>query len=130
MILTESQKVAALSVIFLVVAAGLIWLGWEARAVVADRDMATYKLELEAKAAKQRNDKFVIESQQDAVTAQSTQRLDEQQAEQQKVTVYVDRKVVEYRDRWRDRECKLPDDWVRLYNDSLFSDGAAVSKAP
>ena len=130
MILTESQKMAALSVVFLALTIFLIWIGWEARAVVADRDMSTYKLELEAKAAKQRNDKFVIESQQDAVTAQSTQRLDEQQAQQQKVTVYVDRKVVEYRDRWRDRECKLPDDWVRLYNDSLFGDGAAVPKAP
>ncbi len=130
MILTESQKMAALSVIFLAVAAGLIWLGWEVRGIIADRDMAKFRLDLEAKAAKQRTDKFVIESQQDAVTAQSTQRLDEQQAEQQKVTVYVDRKVVEYRDRWRDRECKLPGDWVRLYNDSLFGDGAAVPKAP
>lgn len=130
MILTESQKIAGLSVIFLAVAAGLIWIGWGARGVIADRDMAQFKLDLEAKASKQRNDKFVIESRQDAVTAQSTQRLDEQQAAQQKEIVYVEKKVVEYRDRWRDRECKHPDDWVQLYNDSLFRDGAAVPEAP
>lgn len=130
MILTESQKMAGLSVIFLALAAGLIWIGWEVRGAVADRDMAQFKLDLEAAAVKQRTDKFVIESKQDAVTAQSTQRLDEQQAAQQKEIVYVEKKVVEYRDRWRDRECKHPADWVRLYNDSLFRDGTAVPEAP
>lgn len=130
MILTESQKMAGLSVIFLILAAGLIWIGWEVRGAIADRDMAKFKLDLEDKASKQRNDKFVIESKQDAVTAQSTQRLDEQQAAQQKEIVYVEKKVVEYRDRWRDRECKHPADWVQLYNDSLFRDGAAVPEAP
>lgn len=130
MILTESQKMAGLSVIFLTLAAGLIWIGWEVRGSVADRDMAQFKLDLEDAAVKQRTDKFAIESQQEAITAQSTQRLDEQQAAQQKEIVYVEKKVVEYRDRWRDRECKHPDDWVRLYNDSLFRDGAAVPEAP
>lgn len=126
MILTESQKMAGLSVIFLVLAAGLIWIGWEARGAIADRDMAQFKLDLEDKASKQRNDKFVIESKQDAVTAQSTQRLDEQQAAQQKEIVYVDKKVVEYRDRWRDRACSRPADWVQLYNRSLFGSGDTV----
>ena len=130
MILTESQKMAGLSVIFLVLAAGLVWMGWEIRSAIADRDMAQFKLDLEAAAVKQRTDKFVIESQQEAITAQSTQRLDEQQAAQQKEIVYVEKKVVEYRDRWRDRECKHPADWVQLYNDSLFRDGAAVPEAP
>ena len=130
MILTESQKMAGLSVIFLALGAGLIWIGWEARGAIADRDMAQFKLDLEAAAVKQRTDKFVIESQQEAITAQSTQRLDEQQAAQQKEIVYVEKKVVEYRDRWRDRECKHPADWVQLYNDSLFRDGAAVPEAP
>lgn len=130
MILTESQKMAVLSVIFLGMAAGLIWIGWDARGVIADRDMAQFKLNLEDKASKQRNDKFVIESQQEAITAQSTQRLDEQHAAQQKETVYVEKKVVEYRDRWRNRDCRRPDDWVRLYNESLFGHGSAVPETP
>lgn len=104
--------------------------GWNIRGTKAERDAAQFRLDLDAAAAKQRTDKFVIESQQEAITAKSTQRLDDQQAEQQKETVYVEKQVIQYRDRWRDRVCKHPDDWVRLYNESLFGNGAAVPKAP
>lgn len=102
--------------------------GWHVRGLQCRADMDDFKNSLAASAQDQRNLKAKVEAAQAVTTVQSTQRLDEQQADQQKVTVYVDRKVVEYRDRWRDRACARPAEWLQLYNDSLF--GPAGSAVP
>jgi hypothetical protein len=123
-------KAVALFLVSILLITMLVMIGWQARGIVADRDMAEFKNDLANKAEQQRGYKFVIESEQDKKTAESTQRLDIQQAAQQQETVYVEKKVIEYRDRWRDRACGRPTDWVQLYNESLFGNGAAVSKTP
>lgn len=128
MIVGAGTKIAIVATAIIAVVAGLIWLGWSARSAVAERDMAEFKLDLEAHAEAQRQLKAMTEQSHDLVTEQSSKRLDELQAAQQKETVYVDRKVVEYRDRWRDRPCARPD-WVRLYNESLFGPVHSVLEA-
>lgn len=100
--------------------------GWHFRGLQCASDMARFKDEISTKAQKQRADTKLIEAKQEAATDQSTQRLDVQQAEQQKETVYVEKQVIQYRDRWRDRTCQRPADWVQLYNASLFGSGAAM----
>lgn len=112
-----------------ILAAAMFAGGWEVRGWRCDTAMAEYQLASAAEAEQQRNTSQQIEAKQIAVTEQSTKRLDDQQAAQQKETVYVEKQVIKYRDRWRDRDCKLTDDWLQLYNESLFGPDPAVPEA-
>lgn len=103
--------------------------GWTARGWRCDSAMADYKQEQAGKAEKQREESSAVEAKQEVVTEQSTSRLDEQQAAQQKEVIYVNKEVIKYRDRWRDRTCQRPDDWVQLYNASLFGTDPAMPEA-
>lgn len=103
--------------------------GWTVRGWRCETAMADYKQARSAEAEQQRNVSQQIEDKQIAVTEQSTARLDDQQAAQQKETVYVEKQVIQYRDRWRDRDCKLTDDWLQLYNESLFGSDPTVPEA-
>lgn len=93
---------------------------WYVRGLQADADMAAFKDGLASQSQDQRDLKAKVEAAQVATTQKSTERLDEHQAERQKDIVYVEQKVIEYRDRWRDRACTRPAEWVQLYNESLF----------
>lgn len=112
-----------------ILAAAMFAGGWEVRGWRCDLAMADYQQARAAEAEQQRNDSQQIEDKQIAVTGQSTKRLDDQQSTQQKEIVYVDKQVIKYRDRWRDRDCKLTDDWLQLYNASLFGDDPAMPEA-
>lgn len=103
--------------------------GWTVRGWRCDSAMADYKQEQAGNAEKQREKSNAIEAKQEVVTQQSTSRLDEQQAAKQKEIVYVNKEVIKYRDRWRDRTCQRPDDWVQLYNASLFGTDPAMPEA-
>lgn len=103
--------------------------GWTVRGWRCDTAMAEYQQARAAEAEQQRNASQQADAKQLATTAQSSERLDQQQAVQQKETVYVEKQVIQYRDRWRDRSCKLTDDWLRLYNKSLFGSDPAVPEA-
>jgi len=103
--------------------------GWHFRGLKCAADMADYKQDLSTKADAQRAESQAIEAKQEAATSQSTERLDQKQAESQKEIVYVDKQVIQYRDRWRDRTCQRPADWVRIYNSSLFGSGHPVPEA-
>lgn len=117
----QMKLVAALVILALFTA-----IGWKARGLQCAADLADFKQELADKAQAQRDETAAIEAKQAATTNQSTERLDAKQAEQRKEIVYVDKQVIQYRDRWRDRTCQRPADWVRLYNTSLFGTGGAV----
>lgn len=103
--------------------------GWTVRGWRCDTAMAEYQQARAAEAEQQRNASQQVDAKNLAVTGQSTARLDDQQATQQKETVYVEKQVIQYRDRWRDRDCKLTDDWLQLYNESLFGSDPAVPEA-
>lgn len=103
--------------------------GWTARGWRCDTAMAEYQQARAAEAEQQRNNSQQVDAKNLATTAQSSARLDQQQTDQQKVIVYVDKQVIKYRDRWRDRDCKLTDDWLQLYNESLFGSGPAMPEA-
>lgn len=105
------------------------YIGWTFRGLKCMADLASFESSLAQQAQEQRIETKQIEVKQEAVTEQSTQRLDEQQASQQKETVYVEKQVIKYRDRWRDRECEHLDDWVQLYNASLFGSDPAMPEA-
>ena len=94
--------------------------GWYARGLQCDVSRASREAELQQSAQRQRELKQQIEARQATVTEQSTQRLDAQAARQQPEIQYVEKEVIHYRDRWRERACALPADWLRLYNASLF----------
>lgn len=100
--------------------------GWYVRGLKADRDMADFKNGLAAQAQDQRELAGKIDASRTGLREQSTARLDQQGAEQQKEIHYVDREVIRFRDRWRDRACELPADWLQLYNRSLGVDAGAV----
>lgn len=102
------------------------YIGWTFRGLKCRADLASFESSLAQQAQEQRQTSKAVEVKQDTVTEQSTQRLDQQQASQQKEIVYVDKQVIKYRDRWRDRECEHLDDWVQLYNASLFGNDPAM----
>lgn len=110
--------------IALATAFALFAFGWHQRGLKATADMASFQADLAASAKDQRDLKSRVEAAQTATTAQSTERLDNQAAEREKEVVYVDREVIQYRDRWRDSACRLPADWLRLYNRALGVGGA------
>lgn len=103
--------------------------GWTVRGWRCDTAMAEYQQARATEAEQQRNASQQADAKQLATTAQSSERLDQQQVVQQKETVYVEKQVIQYRDRWRDRSCKLTDDWLQLYNESLFGSDPAVPEA-
>lgn len=105
------------------------YIGWTFRGLKCSADLASFESSLAQQAQTQREASKAVEVKQEATTAQSSQRIDTQQAEQQKEIVYVDKQVIKYRDRWRDRECKHLDDWVQLYNASLFGSDPAMPEA-
>lgn len=115
---------AVIAILLGCIAAGWTMRGWRCATALSD-----YKGSLAQEATEQRQASQAVEAKQDAVTDQSTQRLDIQQAAQQKEIVYVDKQVIQYRDRWRDRDCERPDDWVQLYNASLFGADPAMPEA-
>lgn len=108
---------------------GCAYAGWQQRGFRCEAEIAAYKLEQAEREQAQFEAGMAVEAKNNAATDQSTQRLDVQQAKQQKEIVYVDKQVIQYRDRWRDRACRLPDDWLHAYNRSLFGDDPAMPEA-
>lgn len=125
----ELMKILLVAGAMLLTLFACAYIGWTFRGMKCSKDLADFESSLAQKAQVQREASKAIEDKQDATTEQSTQRLDDWQATQQKEIVYVDKKVIQYRDRWRDRDCKLTDDWLRLYNASLFGDAPAMPEA-
>ena len=109
------------------VAAMLFGAGWYVRGLVAFAEMADYQAGLAKVAADQRELKAKVEASQASITDQSSDRLDQKAEQTQKEIQYVDREVIKFRDRWRDSACRLPDEWLQLYNASLGT-GNAVSE--
>lgn len=110
------------------------FIGWQVRGLKCSADLASFQSSLAQQAQEQRAATQAVEVKQDQTTAQSSQRLDIQQASQQQEIVYVDKQVIQYRDRWRDRPCQRPADWVFIYNQSLFGrpmpEASAARSAP
>ena len=96
--------------------------GWSWRGSQANAELADFKLNLAKQAEDQRALTVKVEASQAKITEQSSERLDQQAEQQQKDVVYVDRKVIEYRDRWRDSACRLPAEWLQLYNQAIGAD--------
>ena len=101
------------------VAAMLFGAGWYVRGLVAFAEMADYQTALIKKGQDQRELKAKVEASQAKITDESSDRLDQQAEQTQKEIQYVDREVIKFRDRWRDSACRLPDEWLQLYNASL-----------
>lgn len=116
------------------VAAMLFGAGWYVRGLVAFADMADYQTALIKKGQDQRELKAKVEASQAKITDQSSDRLDQQAEQTQKEIQYVDREVIKFRDRWRDSTCRLPDEWLSIYNASLGTGdavpGAAEARPP
>lgn len=93
--------------------------GWQARSVVAERDQLAQQGRLDEANKVQYQLLAELQTWRQQTTQQSSARLDQQAATQQKETVYVEKEVVRFRDRWRDRACALPAEWLQLYNASL-----------
>lgn len=108
---------------------GSAFIGWQLRGLKCSADLASFQSSLAQQAQDQRQASTAIETKQEATTKQSTERLDQQQSEQQKEIVYVEKQVIQYRERWRDRDCERPADWVQLYNESLFGSDPAMPEA-
>lgn len=116
------------------VAAILFGAGWYVRGLVAFAEMADYQTALIKKGQDQRELKAKVEASQASITDQSSERLDQQAEQTQKEIQYVDREVIKFRDRWRDSACRLPDEWLQLYNASLGTGnavpGATEARSP
>lgn len=106
------------------VSAMLFGAGWYVRGLVAFAEMADYQTALIKKGQDQRELKAKVEASQASITDQSSERLDQQAEQTQKEIQYVDREVIKFRDRWRDSACRLPDEWLQLYNASLGTGNA------
>jgi len=109
------------------VAAMLFGAGWYVRGLVAFAEMADYQTALIKKGQDQRELKAKVEASQAKITDESSDRLDQQAEQTQKEIQYVDREVIKFRDRWRDSACRLPDEWLQLYNASLGISSAMPS---
>lgn len=101
--------------------------GWKARDWKADAELADYRAGLAAAAQDQRTLAAKVEAAQAATATDSTLRLDTQAAQRETEIRYVDREVIQYRDRWRASTCRLPAEWLQLYNRSLGTADGAVS---
>ena len=106
------------------VAAMLFGAGWYVRGLVAFAEMADYQTALIKKGQDQRELKAKVEASHAKITDESSDRLDQQAEQTQKEIQYVDREVIKFRDRWRDSACRLPDEWLQLYNASLGTGNA------
>ena len=106
------------------VAAMMFGAGWYVRGLVAFAEMADYQTALIKKGQDQRELKAKVEASQAKITDESSDRLDQQAEQTQKEIQYVDREVIKFRDRWRDSACRLPDEWLQLYNASLGTGNA------
>ena len=108
--------------------------GWSWRGSRADAEMADFQRGLAKQAEDQQALAMKVEASQAKITEKSSERLNQQAEQQQKDVVYVDRKVIEYRDRWRDSACRLPDEFLQLYNASLGTGnavpGATEARSP
>lgn len=102
--------------------------GWAVRGVKAERDHNQFLLDLAAQAQDQRALKAKVEAANAQRTKESSQRVDAQEQHREVEVRYVDREVVKYVDRYRDRACALPPEWVCLANRS-FGLPCAVSDA-
>ncbi len=122
-------KYLAFTVAVIAILLGCVFFGAVLQEKVCQSKIASLKNELDEEAKAQREASQAIEAKQEAATSQSTERLDQKQVESQKEIVYVDKQVIQYRNRWRDRTCQRPADWVRIYNSSLFGSGHAVPEA-
>ena len=111
------------------VAAMLFGAGWYVRGLVAFAEMADYQTALIKKGQDQRELKAKVEASQAKITDESSDRLDQQAEQTQKEIQYVDREVIKFRDRWRDSACRLPDEWMQLYNASLGTGNAVPGTA-
>jgi len=109
------------------VAAMLFGAGWYVRGLVAFAEMADYQTALIKKGQDQRELKAKVEASQAKITDESSDRLDQQAEQTQKEIQYVDREVIKFRDRWRDSACRLPDEWLQLYNASLGAGNSVPS---
>ena len=106
------------------VAAMMFGAGWYVRGMAAFAEMADYQTALIKKGQDQRELKAKVEASQAKITNESSDRLDQQAEQTQKEIQYVDREVIKFRDRWRDSACRLPDEWLQLYNASLGTGNA------
>ncbi len=104
--------------------------GWSWRASIADADLADFKLGLAKQAQDQRDMTIKVEAAQAAITEQSTERLDQKAEQREKEIQYVDREVIKYRDRWRDSACRLPDEWLSIYDASLGTEPVPKAANP
>ncbi|MCY1482348.1 hypothetical protein D9M68_159020 [compost metagenome] len=93
--------------------------GWQSRAVIAERDSLIQQAALDEANKVQYALLTELQASRLTMTEQSSARLDQQAATQQKEIQYVEKEVVRFRDRWRERACALPADWLQLYNASL-----------
>lgn len=122
-------KYLAVTAAILAVMLGCAYAGWQQRGFRCEAQLAAYKSE-QAEAEQAAFEAGVAaEARNQAATDKSSERIDQRQAAQQKEIVYVDKQVIKYRDRWRDRDCKLTDDWLQLYNASLFGIEPALPEA-
>lgn len=95
-----------------------LFAGWQARGVMAERDMAKYVAQ-QTEDARRAQEQVDLQRQADAKNlSQSTKRVDTIEHAQQVEVQYVDREVIKYRDRPVAGKCVLPAEWVRLYNES------------
>jgi hypothetical protein len=122
-------KYLAVTAAILGVMLGCAAAGWTIRGWRSDAEMKEYQYAQEEVEQARFEDAMAIQARNEELTDESSQRLDQQQITQQKEIVYVDKQVIKYRDRWRDRDCKLTDDWLQLYNASLFGNDTALPEA-
>lgn len=92
--------------------------GWGARAVKCDGDMADYQLSLVDQQNDQRDLTRRVEAAAIKNTEESTGRVDVIDQQHQVEVRYVEKEVIKYRSSPVAGKCKLPAEWVRLYNES------------
>jgi len=104
--------------------------GWYARGVVADNDMLAYKQGLYDQANDQRILRAKVEAAQTAVTADSTERVNQSQKAQAETVRVVTKEIVRYVQNPDHGKCVLPADFVWGYNRSLGVPGVPETAAP
>lgn len=106
------------------------YVGYHARAVVAERDALSAQTALDQAviqvAAEQAKNQALAAKK----TSDSTSRIDAQEPQQQIVTRTVTQQVIKYVQSPDHGKCAVPADWVRAYNDSLGVSAASAVPAP
>lgn len=85
---------------------------------VADVEMHEFKADLRQQQDDQRELTAKVEAADRTNTAESTARVDQQEAQRTVEIRYVDREVVKYRDRPADRGFTFTAEFLRIYNES------------